>query len=115
MPELLFISEIHTDNYQYVLLYIHLSSIFRTVYPCFAFKKYTIIRPISGSRVLVRTLAGRFVILLRHLVGLLWTSDQPVAKASTYIKNATQKRKIFHALMGIGTLDLGFQTINVYG
>jgi hypothetical protein len=25
-----------------------------------------------------------FVILLRHTVGLLWTSDQPVAKASTY-------------------------------
>jgi hypothetical protein len=27
---------------------------------------------------------GRFVIYFRHLVGLLWTSDQPVAKASTY-------------------------------
>jgi hypothetical protein len=25
-----------------------------------------------------------FEILLRHSVGLLWTSDQPVAKASTY-------------------------------
>jgi hypothetical protein len=27
---------------------------------------------------------GGFVILLRHLIGLLWTIDQPVAKASTY-------------------------------
>jgi hypothetical protein len=27
---------------------------------------------------------GGFIIYFRHLVGLLWTSDQPVAKASTY-------------------------------
>jgi hypothetical protein len=28
--------------------------------------------------------AGGYVIFLRHLVELIWTSDQPVAKASTY-------------------------------
>jgi hypothetical protein len=42
---------------------------------------------ISGSTVLVRTLANshrRLRILLRHLVGLLWTNDQHVAKAFTY-------------------------------
>jgi hypothetical protein len=42
---------------------------------------------ISGSTVLVRTLAAsqlRFLALVRHLLGLLWTSDQPVANASTY-------------------------------
>jgi hypothetical protein len=43
---------------------------------------------ISGSTVLVRTLAAShtevFVILLRHTVGLLSTSDQPVSKVSTY-------------------------------
>jgi hypothetical protein len=48
----------------------------------------------SGSTVLVRTLASShrsFVILL----GLLWTSDQPVAKAPTYIGQSnteTQKQ-----------------------
>jgi hypothetical protein len=42
---------------------------------------------ISSSTVLVRTLAAsqlRFLTLVRHLLGLLWTSDQPVANASTY-------------------------------
>jgi hypothetical protein len=43
---------------------------------------------LSGSTALERTLAvshsGGFLILFRHLVGLLWTSDKPVAKASTY-------------------------------
>jgi hypothetical protein len=41
---------------------------------------------ISDPTVLVRTLPPHtegFVILLRHTVGLLWTSDQPVAKTST--------------------------------
>jgi hypothetical protein len=27
---------------------------------------------------------GGFVTLVRHLIGLLWTSDQSLAKASTY-------------------------------
>jgi hypothetical protein len=41
---------------------------------------------ISCSTVPVRTLAshGRFRNLFRHTVGLLWTSDKTVAKASTY-------------------------------
>jgi hypothetical protein len=41
----------------------------------------------SWYTVLVRTLAashGIFLYLCRHSVGLLWTSDQSVAKASTY-------------------------------
>jgi hypothetical protein len=53
-----------------------------------SYNKHTLVIIISsGSTVLVRTLAalhGRFVIYFRHLIGLLWTSDQPVAKASTY-------------------------------
>jgi hypothetical protein len=50
-------------------------------------KSIIIIIIISGSTVLVRTFAAshwRFRNLLKHTVGLLWTSDQPVAKASTY-------------------------------
>jgi hypothetical protein len=42
---------------------------------------------ISGSTVLIRTLAAslrRFRNLVRHTVGLLWTSGQPVAKISPY-------------------------------
>jgi hypothetical protein len=42
---------------------------------------------IIGSTVLLRTLAAshrRFRNLIKTQVGLLWTSDQPVAKASTY-------------------------------
>jgi uncharacterized protein YxeA len=36
------------------------------------------------------------IIVLRHTVGLLWTSDKPVAKASTYIRQhntETQRQK----------------------
>jgi hypothetical protein len=51
---------------------------------------------LRGSTVHVRTLAtshtGRFLILCRHLVGLLWTSDQPVAKASAYTDNNTERQ-----------------------
>jgi hypothetical protein len=36
---------------------------------------------------------GGFVILLGHLEGLLWTRDQPVAKASTH---TTEKHKDKH-------------------
>jgi hypothetical protein len=42
---------------------------------------------IIGPTVLVRTLAAshrRFRNLFWHTVGLLWTSDQPAAEASTY-------------------------------
>jgi hypothetical protein len=48
-----------------------------------------------------------FVILLRHTAGLLWTSGQPVAKASTYTRQhniQTQETNI-HALSGIRTHD----------
>jgi hypothetical protein len=47
---------------------------------------------ISDSIFLVITLAashGKLLNLLRHTVGLLWTSDQPIAKASTYTDNIT--------------------------
>jgi hypothetical protein len=41
--------------------------------------------------------------LLRQLVGFLWTSDQPVAKASTYTEqhNAETQRQKIHAHSGI--------------
>jgi hypothetical protein len=52
---------------------------------------------ISGSPVLVRSFwpphTGGFI-NLRHLVGLLWTSYQPIAKASTYTgQHITDKDK----------------------
>jgi hypothetical protein len=46
-------------------------------------------------------------IQLTHTVGLLWTSDQPVAEASTYTGQhniETQERNI-HSLSGIRTRD----------
>jgi hypothetical protein len=52
----------------------------------------------SGSTVLARTLAAshqRFYSLINISVGLLWMSDQPVAKASTYTRQqntGTQKQ-----------------------
>jgi hypothetical protein len=47
---------------------------------------------------------GGFVILLRHTVGLLWTSDQPIAKASTYTGQHNRNTKTnIHALSGIRT------------
>jgi hypothetical protein len=49
----------------------------------------------------------------RHLVGFLWTSDQPVAKASTYTgQHNTKKRTNAHALIWIRTHDLSVQAIN---
>jgi hypothetical protein len=73
---------------------------------------------ISGSTILVRTLATshqRFRNLFRHLVGLLWTSDRPVAKASTYTgQHTTQKDEDTHALSGIRTHDLSVQAIKAY-
>jgi hypothetical protein len=46
-------------------------------------------------------------IQLTHTVGLLWTSDQPVAEASTYTEqhNIETKEKNIHALSGIRTRD----------
>jgi hypothetical protein len=44
---------------------------------------------------------------LTHTVGLLWTSDQPVAKASTYTgqHNIETQETNIHALTGIRTRD----------
>jgi hypothetical protein len=39
-PELLFVPEFHTGTYKYIL-YPFIFSIFVTIYPCFAFSKYT--------------------------------------------------------------------------
>jgi hypothetical protein len=47
------------------------------------------------------------MIVFRHTVGLLWTSDQPVAETSTYTgqhNTETQETNI-HALSGIRTRD----------
>jgi hypothetical protein len=49
---------------------------------------------IIGSTVLVRWSPhiGGFVILLRHLVELVWASDQPVTKVSAYTgQNNTER------------------------
>jgi hypothetical protein len=62
-----------------------------------------------GSTVPVTTLAtahGQFLNLFRHYVGLLWTSHQPVAKASTYRGKHNRARTNIHALSEIGTHDL---------
>jgi hypothetical protein len=52
---------------------------------------------LRSSTVLERTLAashaGGFFNLFRHLVGFLWTSDQPVAKTYTYTGQQTQNDK----------------------
>jgi hypothetical protein len=48
------------------------------------------------------------------LVELLWTSDQPVAKACTYTGQRRKRRKIIHAFSGIQTHDLSVQAINAY-
>jgi hypothetical protein len=52
-------------------------------------------------------------IQLTHTVGLLWTSDQPVAEASTYTGQhniETQQRNI-HALSGIRTCEPSNQAV----
>jgi hypothetical protein len=58
---------------------------------------------------------GGFVIYFRHLLGLLWTSDQPVAKASTYTgqHNIYTKTNI-HASSGIRTRDPSNQAAKIY-
>jgi hypothetical protein len=74
---------------------------------------------ISGSTVLVRTLAashGRFLNLFRHSLELLWMSDQAVAKAYTYTGQHTQKDGTnTHATSGIPTHDLSVQAIKAFG
>jgi hypothetical protein len=59
---------------------------------------------------------GIFVILLRHLVCLLLTSDQPLAKASTYTGHykAEAQRKKIHAWSVIRTHDPSNQATKTY-
>jgi hypothetical protein len=47
------------------------------------------------------------VIVFRHTVGLLWTSDQPVSETSTYTgqHNIEIQQTDIHALSGIRTRD----------
>jgi hypothetical protein len=54
-----------------------------------------------------------FLILFRHSAGLLWTSDQPSAKASTYRQHRKTRTNI-HALSGIRTHDHIAQAIRTY-
>jgi hypothetical protein len=50
------------------------------------------------------------LILFKHSVGLLWTSNQPVAKASTYTQRRKTRKNIY-ALSGIRTRDSRDQAI----
>jgi hypothetical protein len=47
------------------------------------------------------------MIVFRHTVGLLWTSDQPVSETSTYTgqHNTETQGTNIHALSGIRTRD----------
>jgi hypothetical protein len=55
----------------------------------------------------------RFIDLFKHSVGLVWTSDQPIAKASMYTGHKTQKDEDKqHTLSGVRTHDLSFQAIS---
>jgi hypothetical protein len=56
---------------------------------------------------------GGFVTLLRNSVGLLWTSDQLVAKASTYTQH-TKTRTDIHTLSGIRTHGLSVKAIKTF-
>jgi nucleosome binding factor SPN SPT16 subunit len=47
---------------------------------------------------------GFLILLFRHAVGLLWTSDQPDAKASTYTEQHNTKMNIL-APIGIRAHD----------
>jgi hypothetical protein len=59
--------------------------------------------------------AGGFVIWLRGLVGLPWTSDQPVAKASSYTgQHNTEAETNIHASSGIRTHDPSNQAAKTY-
>jgi hypothetical protein len=53
------------------------------------------------------------LILFKHSVGLLWTSNQPVSKASTYTQRRKTRKNIY-ALSGIRTRDRRDQAIKTY-
>jgi hypothetical protein len=82
---------------------------------CFVYNLYRLVYHLiiiittSGSTVLVRTLAAlhwRFRNLSKTLGRLLWSSDQPVAKASTYTRqHNTNTKTNIHATSGIRTHD----------
>jgi hypothetical protein len=55
---------------------------------------------------------GRFLSLFRHPVGIHWTSNRPVAKASTCTERKT--RTDIHALSGIRTPSLIVQATQTY-
>jgi hypothetical protein len=57
---------------------------------------------------------GSFVILLRNLVGLLWASDQPVAKASIHSRQYKNTKTNIHASSGIRTHDPTNQEAKTY-
>jgi hypothetical protein len=57
--------------------------------------------------------AGGFIIYFRHLVELVWTCDQPVAKASTHTGQHNTETHI-HASFGIQTHDPSNQTAKTY-
>jgi hypothetical protein len=73
---------------------------------------------ISGPTVIERTLAAShtrgFLILLRHAVGLPWTSNQLVAKASTYTAQHRSTETNIHASSGIRTRDPSNQAAKTY-
>jgi hypothetical protein len=73
-----------------------------------------IILLLRDSTVLETTLSasdtGAFLILFRHSVGLLWTSDQPIARATQHRKTRTN----IHALSGFQTHDLSVQEIKAH-
>jgi hypothetical protein len=76
-------------------------------------KTYNILL-LCGSTVLERTLYAShnegFLTLPIHLEGLLWTSDQPVAKAYRRTKYGKMRTNI-HALSGIRTHGLSVEGI----
>jgi hypothetical protein len=73
---------------------------------------------IIASAILEMTCAashGRFRNLFRHLVRLIWKSDQPVVKACIYTRHTTQKdERNMHTLNGIRTHDPSNQAINAF-
>jgi hypothetical protein len=52
--------------------------------------------------------------LLKHWVGLLWTSDRPVSKASTYTGQHRSTNVMIHALSGIRTHDPNNQVAKTF-
>jgi hypothetical protein len=70
----------------------------------------------SPWRTLASLYTGRVLTLLfRHLLGLLWTTDQPVAKASTYTgQYNTERRGQTSIIEGDSTHDLSVQAVKAY-